>query len=138
MGMDIWLNKRIYVGAQYHDDMRVEISVNKGRELPPFNPGMVSEIIERLGSFRGYELAEFLGLHTTENGYAQDEWFFGEYMAKNLINRIDEAIDKQNPGNTFDSEELEDDFFEDLTEIRAILQRELEQGADYFEIVTSY
>jgi hypothetical protein len=53
MGLDMYLNKRTYVGAEYdHREVRGEIKISvRGKDLPiQFN--RVSEIIERVGYWR--------------------------------------------------------------------------------------
>jgi hypothetical protein len=136
MGMDVILNQRIDIPAVYHpDDIHVSIVSDKF-EVPKFDTSKICSMSIRLGTFSGYELAEFLNRHTGDIWSNGNDWFFCQYDAEILLNSIDDVLTGK--GDLPKDVDAAEEFLREILKFKAILEEALTNGADCFEILLSY
>lgn len=143
MGLDMYLTKRVYVGAEYeHRNVSGIIDISVDGEKLPVNFNKVSEIIERAGYWRK---ANHIHAWFVKN--VQDEkddcgdYYVSEENMKELLDAVNQVLDNHDlaeellpiqEGFFFGGTEYDEYYFSDLEETREILEEALKSSGDFY------
>ena len=140
MGLDMYLKKRIYVGAEYeHNRVTGAIELKQGDKTVEVDVGKVSEIIERVGYWRKANQIHKWFVDNVQDGKDECQESHVEYKdllkLKNICQRVIETKDPTElppqKGFFFGATEVDDNYFLDLKETIEIVDA-LDPKGDYY------
>ena len=132
MGMDIFLSERIFLSGAVRK--RLQIISPERPDLADIDVTNVTNIILQLGTYRGYEVSEFLSINTQPGMNGGAEWTFTNDIAGDLLEEIDNVL--RDPSELLgESDEVSSEYVLDqLREIKTVIEARLACGADEFEV----
>ena len=102
MGLDMYLNKRTYIGAEYeHRKVKGKIEITEGEEDKPINIqfNRVSEIIERVAYWRkANQIHKWFVDHVQEGKDDCGEYYVSTEKLKELIQECKSVLEKPETG----------------------------------------
>jgi len=127
MGLDMYLNKRIYIGANYeHRNVKGAIEITEGDDNKPIkiNLSKVSEITERAAYWRKANQIHRWFVEKIQNGVDDcGDYYVSKEQLKELVDTCEAVLadkDKASellpsqPGFFFGGTEYDEYFFQDL------------------------
>jgi len=144
MGLDMYLKKHIYVGANYeHNNVKGEISLTKGKENTPIKISLnkVSSIVEDAGYWRKANQIHKWFVDNVQDGEDNCSEYYVSYEQlqelKALCTKVladhnlAEELLPTNSGFFFGGTEYDEYYFQDLEETIKIIN-ELDPDSDYY------
>jgi len=124
MSMSIILNARVWLP---HDSKDIEVTVKGKNVWIPDDLSGVCSLSVRLGSFYGYELAEYIRMGTTDGFSETNDWLFSADDADIFL--VNARDDIRNGTVSFAT---------DLEEFVEVLEKALNSSYDEFEVSLWY
>ena len=152
MGLDMYLNKKIYVGNNYRDkDKQIKIVIPKNQKgvLFPTNKIMqerVTYIEERIGYWRKANAIHQWFVDNVQGGDDNcRDYYVDEDNLKRLLNIVNQVLEDNSlapkllptqEGFFFGSQEYDDYYFQDLKDTKKIIENALKEkgGEIYYKI----
>ena len=140
MGLDMYLEKKIYIGANYkHRNAKVEIKVTVGENPVAINPEKISEITESAAYWRKANAIHKWFVDNVQDGKDDCEQHYVSWLnLQELRDLCVEVLEKKNTeklpptsGFFFGSTEIDDGYFEDLKDTIKIIDS-LDKDGDYY------
>jgi len=143
MGLDMYLSKKIYIGAHYeHNKVTGEITIKKNGELVKINLNKVSEVTERVGYWRKANHIHSWFVKNVQNGeddckeYTVEKEQLGELLDLCTLVLKDHSLASQllptEEGFFFGSTDYDEYYYSDLADTVKILTEVL-KDQDYCE-----
>ncbi len=143
MGLDMYLTKRVYVGAEYeHRNVKgtIDISV-EGKKLP-VNFNKVSEIIERAGYWRKANHIHAWFVKNVQDGKDDcGEYYVSEENMQELLDTVNQVLANHDlaeellptqSGFFFGGTSYDEYYFSDLEDTKEILEEALKSSGDFY------
>lgn len=142
MGLDMYLTKKTYVGAQYaHRKVKLNIDLTIADKRVNVNPNKVSEITERAGYWRKANAIHNWFVENIQDGKDDCEEYYAPYEKllelKNQCEKVLKSKDKASElletksGFFFGSTDYDDYYFSDIEETIRIIDS-LDADGDYY------
>jgi hypothetical protein len=143
MGLDMYLTKKIYVGANYrHNDVSVEIDITAAGKKVNVNPKKITYILEEAGYWRKANAIHAWFVQNVQNGEDECKPHYVSYEQlqelKTLCEQVLKTKDSDKPlqllppqdGFFFGSTEVDEGYFQDLKDTIKIIES-CDPDADY-------
>jgi hypothetical protein len=143
MGLDMYLNKRIYIGAEFkHRNISGIIDIKEGEKPIQIDFNKVSEIVERAGYWRKANQIHKWFVENVQDGEDDcREHYVEKKKRKELYNLCVSIRDKKaqpeevlptQSGFFFGSTEIDEYYMQDVNDTIAILEPTLEDDHDFY------
>jgi hypothetical protein len=143
MGLDMYLTKRVYVGAEYeHRNVKGTIDINIGDEKLPVNFNKVSEIIERAGYWRKANHIHAWFVENIQDGEDDcGDYYVSEEKMKELLGVVNQVLANHDlaeellptqSGFFFGGNSYDEYYFLDLEYTKEILEGALKSSGEFY------
>lgn len=140
MGLDMYLTKEIYVGAQYkHNNVKAVIEIESSGQKVKVNPSKVKSVIEEAGSWRKANQIHKFFVDELQKGKDDCEKYYAPYeklselklLCEKVLETKDHSLLPPEAGFFFGSTDADEWYFKQVQETIDIIE-DLDPDGDYY------